>query len=202
MTLRPMIPFSLERNLGAAYNEEMARLPDGDWALFIDHDCLPGLTREWVPLIYEHIAFKPDAGAFVAVTNRIDAAWQRAEEADPDNHDITYHTRIALARRSRRTLLDITDTKGFGGVTFALSKSAWQAAGGFADGLLCVDHSIFFRLQRAGLRVYLMESVYVYHRRRAEIGPLPKDTPRVADCSCRGYERMPRQRLRLPEVSS
>jgi GT2 family glycosyltransferase len=195
-----MIPFALDRNLGAAYNEEMARLPDGDWALFIDHDVIPGLTREWVPLVYECIQFKPDAGAFVAVTNRIDAVWQRAPEVDPNNHDVLYHTRAALARRARRSLLDITDTKGFGGVMFALSKSAWQAAGGFADGLLCVDHSIFFGLRRVGYRIFLMEHVYVYHRRRAEIGPLPTDTPRVEACPCRGHEPMPTERLPLPEV--
>jgi GT2 family glycosyltransferase len=198
--IHALIPSSLERNLGAAYNEEMARLPDGDWALMVDHDAILGLTRDWHQMVDEAIRFMPDAGAFVAVTNRIDAVWQRAEEADPDNHDVLYHTQLALARRDRRTLLDITGTKGFGGVTFALSKAAWRAAGGFADGLLCVDHSIFFRLRAAGYRIWLMENLYVYHRRRAAIGPLPEDTPRVPDCPCRGHEQMPSQRLRLPEI--
>lgn len=200
MKLWPMIPSSLERNLGRAYNEAMALIPDGDWALMVDHDAILGLTRDWHQMLDEAIRFMPNAGAFVAVTNRIDAVWQRAEEADPNNHDICYHTRIALARRERRTLLDITHTKGFGGVTFALSKAAWRKAGGFADGLLCVDHSIFFRLRDAGYRIYLMENLYVYHRRRAAIGPLPPDTPRVPDCPCRGYEKMPRHRIPLPEV--
>lgn len=194
-----MTPFALDRNLGRAYNEAMAALPGGSWAIFVDHDAMVGLTREWYRVITDAIAFKPDAGAFVAVTNRIDAAWQRAEEADRENHDIGYHTRLALDRLQRRTLLDITDTKGFGGVCFALSRAAWAQAGGFADGLLCVDHSIHFGLQRCGRRVYLLEALYVYHRRRAFIGPLPNDTPRALNCPCRGPEAMPTVRIALPE---
>lgn len=197
-----MTPFSLERNLGRAYNEAMALLPDGSWAIFTDHDAMVGLTREWFSVIAEAIAFKPDAGAFVSVTNRIDASWQRAEEADRENHDIGYHTKIALDRLKRRTLLDITDTKGFGGVCFALSKAAWAQAGGFADGLLCVDHSMHFGLQRCGRRVYLLENLYVYHRRRAFIGPLPDDTPRAENCPCRGPEPMPTVRIALPPRST
>lgn len=196
----PMMPFALDRNLGRAYNEAMALLPEDAWAVFLDHDMML-TTREWYRQIAEAIAFKPDAGTFVAVTNRIDAVWQRAQETDRDNHDIGYHTKIGLDRLKVRTLLDITDTKGFGGVCFALSKAAWRDAGGFANGLLCVDHSIHFGLQRAGRRVYLLEGLYVYHRRRAFVGPLPDDTPRAANCPCRGPEPMPTVRLTLPEAA-
>lgn len=197
MTLHPMTPYALDRNLGAAYNRAMTLIPDDDWMCFLDHDILL-TTRDWYRQLVEAIAFKPDAGAFVAVTNRIDATWQRAAESDRENHDIGYHTRIGLARLQVRTLLDITDTKGFGGVCFALSKAAWREAGGFADGLLCVDHSIHFRLRAAGRRMYLHEGLYVYHRRRAFIGKLPDDTPRAANCPCRGDEPMPTDRLELP----
>lgn len=201
VVIHPMTPFALDRNLGRAYNEEMARLPDGHWACFTDHDALIGLTRDWYRLLREAIDFKPDAGAFVAVTNRIDAKWQRAQEVDPNNHDIGYHTEIALERAKRRTLLDITDTKGFGGVCFALSKAAWAETLGFSDGLLCVDHSIHFALRKAGRRIYMHEGLYVYHRRRAFIGPLPEDTPRAANCPCRGKEPMPTVRIALPEAA-
>jgi hypothetical protein len=198
-----MTPFAdpEDRNLGAAYNREMERLPDGDWALMQDHDSILGLTRDWHRVVMEAIAFMPDAGAFVAVTNRIAAEWQKAKEAEWDNHDIGYHTKIAAERLKRRFLLDITDTKGFGGVCFALSKAAWAEAGGFADGLLCVDHSIHFRLRAAGRRIYLLENLYVYHRRRAFVGDLPEDTPRVPDCPCRGPEPRPDHRIQLPTLA-
>lgn len=195
-----MTPYALDRNLGRAYNEAMIRLDPGDWAVFLDHDAMH-TTRDWFPVIHEAITFKPDAGAFVAVTNRIDAPWQRAEEADRENHDIGYHTKIGLERLKRRTMLDITETKGFGGVCFALSVQAWARVGGFADGLLCVDHSIHFRLRDQGLRIYLLENLYCYHRRRAFVGPLPKDTPRAVNCPCRGEEPLPTVRIPLPEAA-
>lgn len=199
MKLWPMTPFALDRNLGRAYNEAMEILPSGDWACFLDHDAMQ-TTRDWFRLLVDAIAFKPETGAFVAVTNRIDAFWQRAEESDSENHDIGYHTRIGLARLKRRSLLDITETKGFGGVCFAVSKRAWADAGGFADGLLCVDHSLHFGLRQAGYRVYLLEALYCYHRRRAFVGALPPDTPRAAHCPCRGSEPTPTARIALPEV--
>jgi len=192
-----MTPYASDRNLGRAYNEAMDRLRADDWAVFIDHDAM-NTTREWGRLIEEAIAFQPDAGAFVAVTNRIDATWQRARESNQDNHDIGYHTSIGTARLKKRTLLDITDTKGFGGVCFAVSRRSWLDAGGFANGLLCVDHSLHFGLQRAGRTVWLMENLYVYHRRRAFVGKLPDDTPRVEDCPCRGPEPTPTRRIALP----
>lgn len=201
MNIWPAVPWSLRReglNLGAKYNAFMGLIAEDDWAVFRDHD-MQTVTREWMEQIDEAIGRVPDAGAIVAVTNRIDAVWQRATEADRDNHDMGYHVRIGHERLKRRTLLDITDTKGFGGVLFAVSKAAWRDAGGFADGILCVDHSLHFGLQRAGRRVYLHEGIYVYHLRRAFVGKLPADTPRVANCPCRGEELMPTVRIQLPE---
>ena len=36
--LYPMVPFALDGNLGRAYNEAVALLPDDAWAVFLDHD--------------------------------------------------------------------------------------------------------------------------------------------------------------------
>lgn len=193
-----MTPYSLERNLGAAYNAAMALVPEGGWACFTDHDAM-FTTREWYRQLVEAIEFRPEAGLFAAVTNRIGAKWQRAPEANRDNHDIKYHRDIGKKRLvEHRSLLDVTDTKGFGGVLMCLSKKAWQEAGGFADGLLCVDHSIHFRLRDAGYRIYLLESIYLYHWRRAFGDELPDDTPRAVNCPCRGVEPIPTVRIPLP----
>ncbi len=194
-----MTPYALDLNLGGAYNAAMDLIPDGDGVIFQDHDAMP-LTRDWYRQFHEAITFVPDAGAIVAMTNRISRQWQRAQEADRENHDIGYHTAIGLKRLAVRTLLDITDTAGFGGVMFAVSKVAWREAGGFADGLRCVDHSIHFRLQqRTQRRSYVHEGIYVYHRRRAFIGPLPAGTPGAANCPCKGVRQDPTRRLKLPE---
>jgi hypothetical protein len=192
--LVPMMPFARDMNLGRAYNEAMSLLPDDAWAVFLDHDAML-TTREWYRQLEEAVAFQPEA-AFCAVTNRIAAVWQQAREADPENFDIVYHRRIGADRLKVRTLLDVTDTKGFGGVLFCLSKAAWREVGGFVDGLLCVDHQMHFALKRAGRRIYLLEGLYLFHWRRAFGDELPRGTP------CRGPERMPMQRLMLPEQAA
>jgi hypothetical protein len=194
MQIFTMMPFSTEMNLGKAYNEAMALLPENAWACFLDHDAI-WTTREWYRQIAEAIRTVPDAGALTAVTNRIAAPWQQV--GDPDNHDMAHHRRFGAERLKIRTLLDVTDTKGFGGCVIVLSKRAWQRVRGFVDGILCVDHKMHFALRDAGLRIWLMENLYVYHWRRAFGDELPKSTPRAENCPCRGPETMPSVRLEL-----
>lgn len=197
-SLLAMTPYAPDLNLGRAYNEAMALLPDDAWAVLMDHD-IALTTREWYRQIHEAIAFRPDAGAFVAMTNRIAAPWQQI--GNQLSHDIAHHRRFGEERLKVRTLLDITETNGFGGVLFCLSKRVWREVGGFLDGLLCVDHGMHFALQRAGRRVYLMENLYVYHWRRAQGDDPSRAWPRVESCPCRGTERMPTVRLQLPELA-
>jgi GT2 family glycosyltransferase len=194
----PMTPFASDRNLGAAYNRAMALLPDDSWACFMDHDAMP-TTREWFRQLEEAVAFLPDAGAIVGMANRIGPEWQRTGERN--GHDIRLHRKHGAERLKVRTLLDVTCTKGFGGVVFCLSKAVWREVGGFIDGLLCVDHGLHFALQRAGRTVWLHEGIYFYHWRRACGDELPDDTPRVANCPCRGPETAPTRRIALPEAT-
>lgn len=196
MKIVTMMPFATDMNLGRAYNEAMALLPDDAWAVLLDHDMML-TTREWYRQIEEAIACRPDAGAFTAVTNRIAAPWQQVGERE--GHDIARHRRFGKRRLAVRTLLDITDTKGFGGVLMCLSKQAWQEVGGFVDGLLCVDHQMHFALRAAGRRNFLIEGLYLYHWRRAFGDELPEDAPRVEGCPCRGPETPPTIRVHLPE---
>lgn len=196
MNIYAMTPFATDRNLGRAYNEAMALLPADAWACFLDHDAML-TTRQWYRQLEEAIACQPDAGAFAAMTNRIAAPWQQV--GDRDNHDIAHHRRFGTERLKIRSLLDITETKGFGGVLMCVSKAAWREVGGFVDGLLCVDHQMHFALRRAGRRNYLIEGLYLYHWRRAYGDELPTETPRAANCPCRGPEPMPTVRWALPE---
>lgn len=153
-------------------------------------------TGLWHRQFQEAIEFLPHAGAFVAMTNRIASKWQRT--GDRESNDIAWHREFGKARTKVRTLLDITDTKGFGGVMFAVSKTAWQEVGGFADGLGCVDHSMHFRLQRSGRKVFLIEGLYAFHWRHFGEPDPTELFPKAADCPCRGPEPIPTVRLSLP----
>lgn len=202
MPLFAMTPYRDDRNLGRAYNDAVERLHDDDWCCLLDHD-VHLLTLDWWRQLQEAIACRPDAGVFTCMTNRIAAPWQQF--GPKECHDIGALQKIALERQRVRTLLDITETKGFGGCLMCFSKRAWRAVGGFVDGMFCVDHNFLFALRRANYRAYLIEGLYIYHRRRAfghgmnEIG---RDAPIKARCECRGVERLPHVRISLDEVAA
>lgn len=193
----PSIPFRRDKNLGRAYNETMELLPDDAWACFVDHDAT-FTTPHWYAQLEEAIAFRPDAGCFTAVTNRIASKWQRPSGYPQHDHILGHRDFGEVLRKSNRYLLDITPTKGFGGVLTLISKRAWREAGGYADGMYCCDHSIFFRLKERGRRIYLIEGLYLYHVRASSSARPPVEAPKVPDCPCRGPEEMPTERIRLP----
>jgi GT2 family glycosyltransferase len=190
------VPYDLDANLGRAYNTFLSLLAPDDWAIFIDHDAMP-TTGQWFRQFSECIAFLPHAGAFVAMTNRIARPWQRT--GDPDSNDIAVHRRFGAERLRIRTLWDVTDTRGFGGVMFAVSKAAWQECGGFADGLGCVDHSLHHALRSVGRRIFMIEGLYVFHWRHFGAADPTSSHPKAPNCPCLSIrETSPTTRIALP----
>lgn len=191
-------PFAPDRNFGAACNRFLSLLPAGSWAAIMDHDAM-FTSSHWHAQMLEAIACRPDAGAFAVVTNRIASPWQKALEAVNAGDDIPKHRAIGEARRrTHRTLLDISCTKGFGGVVTLVNRDAWAETAGYADGLFCVDHSLHFRLVDRGRRVYLIEGLYVYHLRATSSQRGVPQVPKWEACPCRGAETQPTERIQLP----
>lgn len=185
-------PFALDRNYGRACNDFFEMLPDDAWGIVQDHDAM-WTTPVWYQQIAEAVAFQPRA-MFFAMTNRIAAPWQRI---GPENeHDYRVHRQFGKERLKVRTLLDISHTKGAGGVCMVVSKAAWKEVGGFVPYLYCTDHNMHFRHVDVGRPVYLMENVYLYHARRID-GERVVEEPK-APCRCRGVEEWPTVRLSLP----
>lgn len=197
-------PYATDLNYGRACNEFVSLLPEGSWACLMDHDVM-FTTPDWYRILQRVAAAEPGA-LLGAVTNRCAAPWQKAREAPTDNHDIVRHRLIGQARRDNyRTLLDVTDTMGMAGAVLCFSKATWQEVGGFADGLLCVDHQFLYGVREVGRRAYLVEGLYVYHWRRAMGDGINQDDyPKALDrrtggeCRCRGPERAPSRRVELP----
>jgi GT2 family glycosyltransferase len=187
-----MIPYALDCNLGREYNEAMDRVGEDEWACILDHDMM-FTTAHWYRDLVAAIRTAPE-GCFTAVTSRMASPWQVAAEARQSSDRILEHRKIGSERRTtRRTLLDVTDTKGWGGVLMLFPKRAWREAGGFVDGLLCVDHCFHYALRDAGRRIYMIESLYLYHFRgssgdpaKAAHLPRAKNPKTGGDCACRG----------------
>lgn len=190
MRLIAMTPFRTDKNLGAAYNEAMALLPEDGWALLMDHDMMLTTTR-WHQQCLDAIAAEP-TGTFTAITNNIGSRWQRLPS---EARTVEEHRAVGLAQTENRNLLDVTATAGIGGVVILISKANWKLIGGFVDGMFCVDHQMHFALRDAGRRVYLIEGLYVYHHRssssdRKFVGPVAVDKRTGRECHCRRHPEM------------
>lgn len=160
-----MTPYQ-EGDLGAAYNDAMQRLHEGDWACFIDHDAM-WTTGTWHKQLLDAISLHKQMGAFTCVTNRSATLWQCAD-AQRSNHDVKYHREIGadLAARYWADVVDVTDESPLSGHCIIISKAMWEHVPEL-HGFLGMDNEIHYAVARAGKRVGLLKGVYVYHWYRA-----------------------------------
>lgn len=178
MALITAIAYDVERNLGRAYNTVMERLLPGDWCCFLDHDAI-WTTREWHRQLLAAIETRPDAGLFVAVTNRIGRKEQIAPGC-PAGHDMRDHFAFGERLKSEHEAAtrDVTDGNLISGVVMCISHETWEAMGGFKPGFFGVDNEAHRAIRRIGKRVYLMPGLYVQHWYRGD-GRKHEDAPRA-----------------------
>jgi len=163
MSIFYFVPYSLEKNIGKAYNQYMSLLPnDNDWGVLMDGDTM-FLTFDWGHAIAEVINKLPDAGIITCQTNRIRQKKQLYDESSPD---ILVHRLIAktLDEKYRGQTRKInTHISGF---FMAIKKKTWKDVGKFpeADGkLLTVDNAFSNKIIRSNKNIYLMRGMYVFH---------------------------------------
>lgn len=170
-----MTPFREDKNLGRAYNDAMDRLGFDDWAVLMDHDIM-FTTLKWYEQIGHAIMLHPE-GTFTGVTNRIWSPWQRVVNAGRSD-DIELHRKVGEAQLGDPRLEDVTDWRpGWGGMLMVVSKKTWQAVGGFADGMECVDHKFHQAVAKSGRRLFCIKGLYVYHYRTSRVRGLGPWSP-------------------------
>lgn len=159
-------------DLGYAINQIMERLAPNDWAFLLDHD-LTWFT-DYRPFLLSAIKAQPDAGFFTCY--RYPASkrkpWLQPHEITRRTYDLRYHKAVAkqLAYSYGNELQDVTKWEKLpggspGAALFLLSKRAWARVGGFKPGFKKegIDYDFHVRIREAGMRAYLMKSVYCYH---------------------------------------
>jgi len=122
----PYCPSGHGANLGYAYNEQMKRLGDDDWACFIDHDaCFT--TREWYRQLEAIVERIEGPALLTARTNRVGTPWQCVEGVDPNEHSMEYHRAVGekVMREQGTTITDVTGRSPISGVVMLLSKKTW-----------------------------------------------------------------------------
>lgn len=161
------VPWSSEKNIGKAYNEFAALVPEDGWICFMDADTIP-TTSDYGAIIEGIIQDNPEVKAFTCVTNRIGCPWQIAVGADWENDNMAYHRRFGSEQYKKygTSVEDVTDKKHvMSGQFMCFHKSLWDDIGGAPEnlGMLGVDNALHRRIKKAGYHLYLSKGLYVYH---------------------------------------
>ena len=172
MNIHFISPFSIDKNLGKAYNNTIKNLPITDWVCVMDYDAML-LDPNQVKRMYEYIQAYPDATLFVCYGSRVkDGVPQqylfgRKEQVAT----ITDHINIArnlLAADNLSGALNVKQVnRSVAGFLMLFSVETWRRFP-FDEGRKCltVDTNFSKRILRAGGKILLMESIYVWHTYR------------------------------------
>lgn len=176
-------PYSIGKDLGKAYNEEMNRTPDPEsWVCFTDGDC-QFLTSDYGHQLQEIINKHPDTGMFTCYTNRVGNLQQCYNGIINQDPNILNHKRIALQlqKEKRTEVKEINNI--ISGMLMLIKKSTWDLIHGAPEelGLLSIDNHISQRVLNAGMKIRLMEGVYIFHFYRLDTGVENKSHLTIGD---------------------
>lgn len=166
-------PFSTDKNLGQAYNQEMAMIPDGDAACFIDGD-LMFLTHDYGAILHDYANLYPNS-VLVCRLNRINTkATGQIDVHAPQTSDIADHIRYAETKSKSRAVTPIV-MPPVSGTLMLIPKSVWNKVK-FAEqqpyedrgpnNLLGVDNDWTNRVRATGINILTMEGLYCWHTYR------------------------------------
>lgn len=166
MQVHILIPYSLEKNLGKAYNEAMQMVPEGDSACLIDYD-VQLLTPDAGKIIHDYAEMFPDA-LLTCYTNRKSDLYpdQLLEGKVSDNMDHRFHIERAIAQREHlyKTTPIHRDISGF---LMLVNKNLWRSYPFDETGqCIGVDTKYGRKLRIAGKEILRMDGLYVFHAYR------------------------------------
>lgn len=177
-------PYSIEKNLGVAYNNycELVK-DDNDWICLIDGDAL-FLNDAWGHHFQALIDTYPDTGLFTTYTNRTGNIEQLYNGELSENSDLLYHRQLALKLQKENYLKVKELTHFISGHVMLFSKKTWSEVGGFPTTLsektalkynfniVALDNRFSYRILQAGKKILLAEGIYVMHYYRLLEGRL------------------------------
>lgn len=168
-------PYALDKNLGKAYNRSADLVANNeDWIVLMDGDVM-FLTPDYGHIISENIERHKDISLFTCLTNRVGCKRQCYGHEISSETDIMRHISLAqrLAKERRHEIVE-TDWV-ISGHLLAIQKRIWNKIGGAKDGLLGVDNYISKQVLDKGLKIGIMQGLYVFHKYRFETGTDNRD---------------------------
>lgn len=169
MNIHIISPFSPDKRLGKAYNDTIKHLPVNDWVCVMDYDAM-FLLPEQVTRMYEYIEAYPGTTLFVCYGSRVKdgVPQQYAAGRFEDVTDIADHARLASSQLNIMDGLNVKPvTRSVAGFLMLFSVATWQSFP-FDEARRCltVDTNFSKRILRAGGKILLMESIYIWHTYR------------------------------------
>lgn len=160
-------PGRADKNIGKAYNEFCALVPDKDWIVISDQDAL-----WWPELVLQQVAdiVNGDGANYAllgASTNRLASDYQRPFPEDFNNMDPFHHRRVAehLAEMNYGKIKNDRN-RPVAGVFMLFPKQTWKRFP-FPENRIDADTLFCKRIRANGGKIGVMEGVYVFHWYRA-----------------------------------
>jgi len=168
------VPWSYggEKNLGKAYNQHMALLPeDDDWGVLMDGDIM-FLTFNWGDIIEKAIEDNPDAGIISCYTNRISKRKSQLHTINSPNILVHRLKAKEFDDQFSGTYKEIPGEM-VSGFLMIIKKKTWKDAGKFPEWenhILDLDGAISNRVRKLKKSIILMRGMYVFHYYRMAEG--------------------------------
>jgi hypothetical protein len=168
MKVRIRTPYSLEKNLGKAYNEEMALIPEGESACFIDGD-VNFLTPNYGAVLHDYATKYPNAVLTCYATRIHELAKGQLYPVSDNMRDC-----IIEAHMLSENVTATPITGPVSGFLLLIPKHIWKAhpfceTNTFRPGtpnLLGCDNEWTNRIRKAGVDILRMNSMLVWHTYR------------------------------------
>lgn len=170
--IHDIIPYSTKKNLGKAYNDAMALVPNSDHICFRDGDTC-WLTHDYGMHLAEYVRLYPDA-ILTCWTNRINEKAEQQFKCPRNEPDMRAHMVIAMNQKNH--LYEVTPLQGFvSGFVMVVPKKIWNdhkfsEHQVYSDrgphNLLGVDNDFTNRVRKAGIPVLRMDGLYIWHTYR------------------------------------
>lgn len=166
MRIRFITPFSTERNamglpnIGKAYNEAIAELPDDCWIVLRDGDTM-FLTHDWGSQIEAIIKANPYYDLITCMTNRLGISDQLLY-GEINDYEIGDQIDVAKACWTNHGT-EVVPAKLAAGLCMIFHKSIWVKAKGFPEHSITFDRVFSERVINNGGKIGIAKGLYIFH---------------------------------------
>lgn len=166
MNINYITPYSVEKNIGKAYNQACERVPEGDWICIRDGDTM-FLTPDWGEFIM-NIAFRAKSQGYSLIgcmQNRLSTTSQQLVPGAYNQHDIRYHHSVAVNHAAKYGHEIQPFPHVIAGSFMLFPKSTWLM-NPFIENTVHFDTGFSNETVRNGGRLGIAPGLYLYHMYR------------------------------------